>query len=162
MSPEQPLQRAGSPHEEARPWDVRVVEGGPLNVVPDSVREAARRAFDARPVDTIVADLMFDSVLDHDRRAAADPTMRTMRFGHRNGGADLRVSDRGAARRISLEVLPAQRASAEVRCTGSTFTVTTDDAGKAEFDVPSGLFSLVLRPLRSPQARPMQTSWVRL
>lgn len=162
MAPEQPLQRAESFEEGARPWDVRVVEGGALNVVPESVRTAARRAFDARPVDMLVADLMFDSVLDQDRRAAADPTVRTMRFGHRNGGADIRVTDRGAGRRISLEVLPAQRASAEVRCSGSTFTVTTDDGGRAEFDVPTGLFSLVLRPLRSPQARPLQTSWVRV
>src|SRR3954452_15720722 len=104
MSPEQPLQPAESFEEDARPWDVRVVEGGPVNVVPESVRTAARRAFDARPVDTLVADLMFDSVLDRDRRAAADPSTRTMRFGHRNGGADVRVTDRGAARRISLEV----------------------------------------------------------
>ncbi|GAA3397445.1 hypothetical protein GCM10020369_77660 [Cryptosporangium minutisporangium] len=161
MSPE-PLRRAHAAEGEARPWDVRVDEGGPVNVVPESVRAAARRAFDARPVETLVADLMFDSVLDHDRRAAADPTVRTMRFGHRNGGADLRVSDRGNGRRVSLEVLPAQRASAEVRCTGATFTVTTDDDGHAEFDVPTGLFSLVLRPLRSPQAKPLQTSWVRL
>ena len=160
MSPE-PLRRAHSA-EDARPWDVRVDEGVPVNVVPDSVRTAARRAFDARPVDTLVADLMFDSILDHDRRAAADPTIRTMRFGHRSAGADLRVTDRGSGRRISLEVLPAQRASAEVRCTGSTFTITTDDEGRAEFDVPTGLFSLVLRPLRSPQPKPLQTSWVRL
>ncbi|EXG79928.1 hypothetical protein CryarDRAFT_0981 [Cryptosporangium arvum DSM 44712] len=161
MSPE-PLRRAHSAEEDARPWDVRVDEGGPVNVVPESVRDAARRAFDARPVDTLVADLMFDSILDHDRRAAADPTVRTMRFGHRSGGADLRVTDQGSGRRISLEVLPAQRASAEVRCAGSTFTITTDDDGRAEFDVPIGLFSLVLRPLRSPQAKPLQTSWVRL
>lgn len=133
-----------------------------MNVVPESVRDAARRAFDARPVDTLVADLMFDSVLDRDRRAAADPTVRTIRFGHRNGGADLRVTDRAGGRRVCLEVLPAQRASAEVRCTGSTFTITTTDDGTAEFDVPTGLFSLVLRPLRSPRARPLQTSWVRL
>ncbi|SHN46371.1 hypothetical protein [Cryptosporangium aurantiacum] len=133
-----------------------------MNVVPESVRAAARRAFDARPVETLVADLMFDSVLDHDRRAAADPTVRTMRFGHRNGGADLRVTDRSGGRRVSMDVLPAQRASAEVRCAGATFSVTTDDEGHAEFDVPIGLFSVVLRPLRSPQAKPLQTSWVRL
>jgi hypothetical protein len=163
MSPEQPLRKVDSwLGQEARPWDVRVEEGAAVSAVPAAVRDAARRAFEARPVDTIVADLVFDSILDTDRRAVADPTARTMRFGHAEGGADLRVVDVGTQLRVTVHVLPAQRAAAEVRCAWPTFTVDTDDSGMAQFDVPTGLFSLVLRPLRSPQTRPMQTSWVRL
>jgi hypothetical protein len=168
VSSDQPLHRADSweadswENHQVRPWDVRVEEGAAVTAVPEAVRDAARRAFDARPIDTLVADLVFDSILDTDRRAVADPTARTMRFGSRDGGVDLRIVDLGTQLRVSVNVLPAQRATAEVRCSWPTFTVDIDEAGTCEFDVPSGLFSLVLRPTRAPRNRPLQTSWVRL
>jgi hypothetical protein len=162
VSPDQNEAEELPEYGEARPWDVREVEGGTVSAVPTAVRDAARRAFDARPVDMLVADLVFDSLLDADRRAAADPTVRKLRFGHPGGGADLVVRERGSLLRLTLQVLPPQRVEAEVRCKLPTITLTSDAEGKAEFDVPPGLFSVVLRPLRAPRAQPMQTAWVRL
>ncbi|HEV2088189.1 MAG TPA: hypothetical protein VGR21_07740 [Cryptosporangiaceae bacterium] len=133
-----------------------------MNAVPSAVRDAARRAFDARPLDAHVADLVFDSLLDGDRRAAADPAVRKLRFGHAGGGADLLVTEQGSMLHVVLQVLPPQRALAEIRSRAPTSTVGTDAAGRAEFDVLPGLFSLVLRPLRSPRPEALQTAWVRL
>ena len=162
MTPEHSRVDEDPPYGQARPWDVRHVEGGSVNAVPSAVRDAARRAFDARSTDTLVADLVFDSLLDADRRAAADPTVRKLRFGHPSGGADIVASDRGSMVHVDVRVLPPQRVTAEVRCKLPLFTVTTDDEGHVEFDLPPGLFSLLLRPLRAPRAQPLQTSWVRL
>lgn len=133
-----------------------------MNAVPSAVREAARRAFDARPQDALVADLIFDSLLDGDRRAAANPAVRKLRFGRSGGGADLVVTENGATVNVVVQVLPPQRALAEVRSKAPTFTVGTDTAGRTAFDVLPGLFSLVLRPLRSPRPEALQTAWVRL
>ncbi len=133
-----------------------------MNAVPSAVRDAARRAFDARPVDAHVADLVFDSLLDGDRRAAADPGVRKLRFGHPGGGADLVVTEDGPMVHVVVQVLPPQRAMTEVRSKAPTFTVGTDTAGRAEFTVLPGLFSLLLRPLRSPRPEALQTAWVRL
>ena len=74
----------------------------------------------------------------------------------------MEVNEAGSLMRVTLRVLPPQRVSAEVRSKAHTFTVTTDDDGRADFGVPPGLFSLILRPLRSPRSQPLQTAWVRL
>jgi hypothetical protein len=137
-------------------------EGEPVDAVPESVRDAARRAFDARPKDVLIADLKFDSLLDGDRRAGADPTRRSLRFGDGDGGADLTVTEVGERVSVLVQVLPAQKCDLEIRCKGSAVTVSTNEAGNVEFEMPSGLLSLIIRPTRSPQIRPLQTAWVRV
>jgi hypothetical protein len=144
------------------------VEGGPVGAVPEAVRDAARRAFDAGPLDTVVADLVFDSLIDEeisiDPHVAVpiDPTQRRLHFGGEDGGARLTVADDGDHVAVALQVLPPLAASVEVRQKGPTFTVRTDDNGVVRFDVRPGLVSLVISPVRSMWLRPLQTAWVRL
>jgi hypothetical protein len=149
---------AGYAHREDTPG----AEGESVNSVPESVREAARRAFDARPKGVVVADLMFDSLLDGDRRASADPSRRNLRFGDGQGGADVTVTEAGVLMHVHVRVLPAQKCDIEVRSKGPVMTVRTSDAGTVEFELPAGLMSLVIWPVRTPQARPLQTAWVRI
>jgi len=137
-------------------------EGERVNAVPEAVREAARRAFDARPRDVLVADLVFDSLLDGDRRASADPTRRTLRFGDGDAGADLIVTEIGTRMSIHLQALPPQRCEVEVRSNGPALTLTTTETGNLTFDATTGLISLVIRPVRSTETQPLQTAWVRI
>jgi hypothetical protein len=137
-------------------------EGESVNAVPESVREAARRAFDARPKDVVVADLMFDSLLDGDRRASADPSRRILRFGDGEGGADLTVTEAGELMHVHVRVLPAQQSDIEVRSKGPAMTVRTGDTGTVDFELPAGLVSLVICPVRTPKSRRLQTAWVRI
>ncbi len=139
-------------------------EEGQVNDVPEAVRDAARKAFDARPRDVLVADLVFDSLLDGERRAVADPSRRSLRFGvpDADAGADLTVTDSGETVTVSVQVLPAQRCDIDVRTPSSSMAVTTNDTGQVEFDLVPGLMSLVIRRIRSPHAQPLQTAWVRV
>lgn len=139
--------------------------GGPRGwsvVMPVAVWDAARRAFDARPVDASVADLVFDSLLDVDRNAGADPGVRTLRFGGRDGGAALRVTEAGDRLRLAVQALPPQRAAIEVRSPATAFALDTDEDGRVEFEMTPGLVSLVLRPLRSARSQTLQTAWLPL
>jgi hypothetical protein len=155
-------ERDASGEEHAYP-QTPAAEGERVNAVPEAVREAARRAFDSRPRDVLVADLVFDSLLDGDRRASADPTRRTLRFGDGDAGADLVVTE-SASRRVSIQVqaLPPQKCEVEVRSTGAPLTLTTTDTGSVVFDAAAGLMSLVIRPIRSTESQPLQTAWVRI
>jgi hypothetical protein len=140
-----------------------VEPSGMSGSVPDAVREAARRAFDARRRDVHVADLVFDSLLDGDRRASADPSRRSLRFGATDAGAEVTIIEAGEALTIVVHALPPQECEIEVLFRDSdSRTITTSDAGQAEFTALPGLMSLVIRPTHSPPARPLQTAWVRV
>jgi hypothetical protein len=170
VKPETPEDKDGPANaEESRPWDVPAVEGGSVSAVPEAVREAARRAFDAGPPGAVIADLVFDSLLDadtgfrdEDDRDHAEPGRRRLRFGDSDGGARLTAVDDGDVVDVTLHVLPPLLASVEVRSKGPTFTVRTDDNGVVRFDVRPGLVSLVISPIRSMWRHPLQTAWVRL
>jgi len=147
------------------PWRTPEVEGGSVESVPDSVREAARRAFDARPRDALVADLTFDSLLDGDRRATADPDQRTLRFGDSDAGADVTVTTAADGERVTVcvQVLPPQACKVEIRSSQApTTTASTDETGLLEYTLPAGLMSMVIRPVRAPEPRPLHTAWVRV
>jgi hypothetical protein len=147
------VERDGDP----RPWDVPAAGNG--DALPDAVRDAARRAFGAGPAATDVADLVFDSVLD-----GGDPEPRTLRFAAPDSGrgVELTVTESGGSVTVTLAVSPPVPASVEVRSKGPTFTVPTGDNGVIRFDVPPGLVSVVITPVRSLWPRPLQTAWVRL
>lgn len=153
---------AGSGADPDRAGGSPVTGEGPDDAVPDEVREAARKAFDARPRDVLVADLMFDSLLDGDRRAGADPSRRSLRFGQPTGGADLTVTEAGDQLHVLVQVLPAQKCDIEIRSKGPVVTVSTNDTGSAEFTLQPGLMSLIIRPTRAPRSRQLQTAWVRI
>jgi hypothetical protein len=130
--------------------------------VPESVREAARRAFDARRRDVHIADLVFDSLLDDDGRTDADPSRRSLRFGAADAGAEVTVTEVDEVLTVVVNVLPAQKCEIEIQSRDTSRTVTTSDAGEVEFTAQPGLMSLVIRPTRSLHAEPMQTAWVRV
>ena len=157
--------REGPEQGQAPPWVVPDIEDESARsapgAVPTAVRDAARRAFDARPVDMGVAELVFDSLVDVDAeaaQAAGDGTVRTIDFRHADDRVRLAVQGGNDVLRVRLEVRPARPLTVEVRSPRPTFTVDVDAEGDAAFEVPPGLFSLVLQV----PGRAVQTSWVRL
>lgn len=139
-------------------------EGSAIESVPDAVRDAARSAFDARRPSAVVADLVYDSLVDTDRRADHDVYARRLRFGSETAGLDLSVEETSDGLSASLVLLPPQGAEVEITVAGSDVSMTrrTDAHGRATFAPPEGLVSFVVRPLRAPGAATMQTAWIRL
>jgi hypothetical protein len=140
---------------------VPAVEGEPGDDVPDAVREAARAAFGAGPPVGVVADLVFDSLLDPDPEPRLEG-VRRLRFECAQGGAQLEVAEAGETVRVRAQVLPTGPASLEVRSQGRTFTVRAGENGAVGFDVRSGLVSLVIVREGAGGVQRLQTAWVRL
>jgi hypothetical protein len=169
VTPQKPGDEVHPGDAAPRPWDVPddpAPEGSGVGSVPESVLDAARRAFDAGPASAEVADLVFDSLLDEDPAglAFADPAVRRLHFGVDGGerGARVTASEHGESVRVTLQVLPPAEATVEVRSKGITFVVRTGQNGVIQFDVLPGLVSLLITPVRSLLPRPLQTAWVRL
>jgi hypothetical protein len=125
------------------------------------VRDAARRAFDARSPALPVADLVFDSLMDADS-APAPEDVRELRFSRADVTIDLRVLETPDVVHAELRLQPPSRATVEVRTGGATMRAETDGQGRAEIDLPPGLVSVVLRPQPGETGRSLQTAWVRL
>jgi hypothetical protein len=125
------------------------------------VRDAARRAFDARSPALPVADLIFDSIMEGNGTPAPDE-IRELRFSEADVTIDLRVIETPEVVHAVLRLQPAARATVEVRTGRETMHAETDGQGRAEIDLPPGLVSVVLRPQPGEVGRALQTAWVRI
>lgn len=156
------------------------VEEDSIDPVPEEVRDAARRAFDARLSGVPVADLVFDSLLDDDlddltqvpSDASADPagpasddSPRRLRFclgqDATQNGVLVTVGSVDDLLHLSVQLTPGFAAALELRGAGEPMHTETGDDGRAEVDVPPGMVSLLVRPLDA-ELPSMQTAWVRL
>lgn len=154
-------------------------EEAAIESVPEAVRDAARRAFTARRPGITVADLVYDSVVDIDRRADRDAYVRRLRFGTESAGVDLAVEDGPDGLEVTLVLLPPREAEVEIsgdlggptdptkdspeQDGSATDTATrTNDQGRVTLRLPEGLVSFVFRPVGATTAEAVQTAWVRL
>jgi hypothetical protein len=130
--------------------------------------EQARFAYCWRSVDSELAELSFDSLMDHDMavavRAGGDPTLepRMLGFGAVLDGEDvaIEVEVTGEEGRPVLigQLLPPEAATVELQAgSGDIDTVRTDELGRFLIEpVPSGPVRLLVR-LRE---RLVRTTWV--
>lgn len=131
--------------------------------VPVDVVQAARDAFNGRTPGTRIADLVYDSLIDGDRRFSDRNDVRRLRFGEDHWG--LEVSVRGEGDLFTLEVrsTPGDNLSVEVRHGGEPLHGRAAEHPTAVVaGVQSGLVSLLVDSIDSPVNRRWQTSWVRL
>jgi hypothetical protein len=137
-------------------------EEGAIERVPEAVRLAARAAFESRDPTVRVADLIYDSLVDGDRRADGTDG-RQLRFGTAEWGVAVSARHCGETLHLSYRFGPPHRATVEIRHPGGVTLGTTDanGAGSVEGILP-GLVSLRFSLTEPPGTRPVQTAWVRL
>ena len=124
--------------------------------------QAARDAFDCRPPGTRIADLVYDSLIDGERRFSDRSDVRRLRSGDDHWGLEVSVQCGGDLLTLELRTF-GDNLSVEVWHGGEPLhglagvQATTLVAG-----VQSGLVSLLVDPIDSPLSRRCQTSWVRI
>ena len=131
--------------------------------VPVDVVQAARDAFNGRAPGTRVADLVYDSLIDGDRRFSDRSDVRRLRFGDDHWGLEVAVRDEGELLTLEMRSTPGDNLSVEVRHGGEPLHGLADEHVTAVVTgVHSGLVSLLVDSIDSPVSRRWQTSWVRL
>jgi hypothetical protein len=130
-----------------------------MEPVPEVVRQSALQAFDLRVPDAVVADLVYDPLIESGHRGEPGST-RVLQFLTESGeGAAIEVSGTGPYR-LDVSLTPSVAASVELRNTTDTWQLSANAKGSLSVEsVPPGLISLVIRREGS---RPIQTSWVRI
>jgi hypothetical protein len=127
--------------------------------VPPWLERAATDAFDLRQIDAELAELVFDSWLEHAVvRGESDPRLLTFQAG--DAVIDVELSGTGNTRRMVGHLLPAGPARVEVRSPRGTVAVPVDALGRFATPLPAGPFSLICR---WPQLAPEQvvvTDWI--
>ncbi|HBW18475.1 MAG TPA: hypothetical protein DEH11_05400, partial [Actinobacteria bacterium] len=88
-----------------------------LDPVPPELLRAAADAFTWRTVDAELAELVYDSLVDEDALALVrgGSDRRLLSFEAGGLSIDLEVSTAGAARELTGQLAPPQRASIEIR-----------------------------------------------
>lgn len=131
--------------------------------VPADVVQAARDAFNGRAPGTRIADLVYDSLTDGDRRFSDRSDVRRLRFGDDHWGLEVSVRDEGDLLTLELRSTPGDTLSVEVRHGGEPLHGLADAQATAVVaGVHSGLVSLLVDAINAPVSRRWQTSWVRL
>lgn len=136
-------------------------EGAAINTVPPHVRDAAMRAFEARRPQAPVADLVYDSLVDGDRRAGADRDVRHLRFSTEALAVDVDVTTRADGDLVvALRVVPPTRARVEVQ--GQDLPdVELGLDGRGMLTLAPSLVSFVIHAT-APADTVTQTAWIRL
>lgn len=139
-----------------------------LDPVDAQLLDQARFAYCWRSVDSELAELSFDSLVDHDMtltvRSAGDPALepRMLGFGAVVGGEDIAVEvevTTGSGRPALVgQLLPPEATTVELQAsTGEVDTVQADELGRFVIEpVPSGPVRLRLRH----GGRLTHTTWV--
>ena len=131
--------------------------------VPVDVVQAARDAFNGRAPGTRIADLVYDSLIDGDRRFSDRSDVRRLRFGDDHWGLEVSVRGDGDVLTLELHSTPGDNLSVEVRHGGEPLHGRAGEQATAVVaGVQSGLVSLLVDSIDSPVSRRWQTSWVRL
>jgi hypothetical protein len=132
--------------------------------VPDELRAAALAAFRQRSQDAIVADIVFDSLLDD--AGVADQARRLLRFAVRDTIAvEIDVLAADDTLDVTLRLSPARVALVHVtRPQGSEdVSARTDETGTVALTgVHAGIVSFVVDRAPDSTCPALQTAWVRL
>jgi hypothetical protein len=131
-----------------------------MEPVPEVVRQSALRAFDLRVPNAVLADLVYDPLLDGQLPEAPN-VERVLEFRTESAdGASIAVRSTRKGLRLSVALVPPTSANVELRGISDSWQLTANAEGRLVVEaVPSGLVSLVIR---RGDARPIQTSWVRI
>jgi hypothetical protein len=129
--------------------------------VPAHVLQAGIDAFTWRDVDSELAELVFDSLLDSDEATLvrSAPGQRLVSFKTPGLTIDLEVTVAGADRAVMGQLTPAQPATVQIRHSGGQVTVTADGLGRfMSAALPAGPVSL--RLITAATGPAVATDWV--
>jgi len=130
-----------------------------LDPVPDEVTVAGVAAFSLRTVDSVLANLDYDSLLDDSQPARAPEGVRHLTFVTTGLSVELDVGDDG----LRGHLVPPTRADVELRWPGGSTSVTADEWGAFSVPtIPPGPVSLRCQRGPSDTTSPVITDWVTL
>jgi len=131
--------------------------------VPRELLQAAADAFDWRAIDAELAELVFDSLVDHDELALVrGPLDRRLLSFHAGGMTiDLEVTSTSTSCGLVGQLVPPQQASVEIRTGTDVITVEADELGRfSAGPVPKGPLSLRCAAARAGPGTAVVTEWV--
>jgi hypothetical protein len=131
--------------------------------VPRELMLAAADVFGWRDIDTELADLVYDSLLDADEaalvRGAADQRMFSFRASDMI--IDIEVTRTGGDRSVLGQIMPPQACLVDLRQQHSVVTVSSDDLGRFRSEpLAPGPLSLRLHPPAGSSHATVTTDWV--
>lgn len=131
--------------------------------VPQRVREAAKASLTWRTVDAELAELAFDSLVDHRElatvRGSSGPRLLT--FTAPGLTVEVEVAGSGARRQLIGQLVPPGPAEVRVRHAGGVVTVEADELGCfAVAELDAGPVRLQCRVRRPEPVAPFVTDWV--
>lgn len=128
-----------------------------LDPVPGRVLAAARACATWQTVDTELADLIYDSVVDEELVGVRGGAARQLTFATADITVEVEVAALG---RINGQLVPPQAADVEIRHPEGAVNVRSDDLGHFRAEgVPPGPISLRCRT-GGPAGRVAHTDWV--
>lgn len=134
-----------------------------LDPVPPELVEAAAEALSWRDIDTELAELVFDSLLDAGQgapvRGSAD--RRLVSFQTPGLTIDVEVTSTASGREVLGQITPAQRATVEIRHRAGIVTTDADELGCfRSASLQTGPMSLRLRPADRGPRPAVVTDWL--
>jgi hypothetical protein len=134
-----------------------------LDPVPPEVVRAAEDAFSWRDIDTELAELAFDSLLDANQATLVRSSAGRRLISFKGPGLtiDVEVTNTGSGREVMGQIMPPQRATVEIRHQSGVVTAEADELGRfRSASLRPGPMSLRLRP-EADGARPaVVTDWL--
>ena len=134
-----------------------------LDPVPSELLQAAADAFTWRTVDAELAELVYDSLVDEDAMALVrgGQDRRLLSFEAAGLTIDLQVTTSGAARELTGQLAPPQRASIEIRSGSGQVTTDADELGRFRAtSVPAGPMSLRCSLTAADPGPAIITDWI--
>jgi hypothetical protein len=134
-----------------------------LDPVPHELLLAAADAFGWRTIEAELAELVFDSQVDHDEVALVrgPPERRLLSFQSAGLTIDLEVTSTNSSRGLVGQFAPPRWASVEIRVGDTSIAVEADDLGRFRAGpVPTGPMSLRCGMSSGEPGPAVVTDWV--
>jgi hypothetical protein len=134
-----------------------------LDPVPPELLQTAADAFSWRDIDSELAEMVFDSLLDSDEATLVRSSMdrRLVSFKTPELSIDVEVTSTGSGRDVMGQIVPPQRATVQVRHREGMATTDADELGRFRCGpLRAGPMSLRLIPAAGGPQPAVVTDWV--
>jgi hypothetical protein len=131
--------------------------------VPGDLLRAADEAFTWRTIDAELAELVYDSLVDHDEVSLVRGPSERRLLSFQAGGLtiDLEVTSTDSSRGLVGQLVPPRQASVEIRIGAATIPADTDELGRFRAGpLPAGPMSLRCSVGSAEPGAAVVTDWV--
>jgi hypothetical protein len=150
-------------HDETRLEGELRLAAARFDPVPGDLLRAADEAFTWRTIDAELAELVYDSLTDHDEASLVRGPSQRRLLSFQAGGLtiDLEVTSTNSSRGLVGQLAPPRRANIEIRVGTTAFPVHTDELGRFRAGpVPAGPMSLRCSVVSAEPGATVVTDWV--